>query len=167
MALTFTGQFFDLGLHFLHLFTQGHQRVVVGRRRWRRFSARRRRRFLRLGVGERRKHLHGAIEERQILPDLLIKSYDARGVAERLKLGAHAFLLLREARQRQLKITRQKGLHRVSVKADQLAKELDRKQALALLAFFLENDLSEDRSGDVLIGLSVIDNEIGVLLDHL
>jgi hypothetical protein len=84
------------------------------------------------------------------------------------ELGAHALLLLGEALQRHFQIRRQEGLHRVAVEADQLAEELDRQQVLAAAAVFLfEDDLGQDRAGDVVVGLGVIDHEVDALLHHV
>ena len=85
----------------------------------------------------------------------------------RLHLLAKALLLLGEGDHRLFEEARHQHLHAVAVEADQLAQEGDRQHVLPVLVLLLEDDLGQHRTGDVLAGLGVVDDEILALLDHL
>ena len=53
-----------------------------------------------------------------------------------------------------------------AIEADELAQEADRQQVLAL-AFLLDDDLGQDRAGQVLPGLGVVHHEFVAGLHHL
>jgi cyanate lyase len=55
----------------------------------------------------------------------------------------------------------------VAVEPDELAQEADRQQVVAALLLFLDDDLGQDRAGDVVAGLGVEDDEVLAVLHHL
>ena len=101
-------------------------------------------------------HLDGPVEQGEVLFHLLVEQAKARRRAERAgHLLAHSLLLLGKGVQRHLQIARHERLHLVAVEPDQLAQELDRQQVLAGGGIFrFEDDLSQNRAGDVLSRLA-------------
>ncbi len=64
-----------------------------------------------------------------------------------------------------LEITRHQPLHTAAVKPDELSQKADRQQIVAL-RFLLDDDLGQDRAGDVLARFRIIDDEVAAFLDH-
>jgi methyl-accepting chemotaxis protein len=62
--------------------------------------------------------------------------------------------------------SRHQELQVVAIEADQLAQEVDGQHVLPL-RLFLDDDLGQDRAGDVLAGLGILDREIGPVAHHL
>ncbi len=73
---------------------------------------------------------------------------------------------MRKRTHRLFQIAWHQALKTVAIESDQLTQEADRQKILPLV-FFLDNDLCQDRTGDILSGLGVINDEIGIVLDHL
>ncbi len=65
-----------------------------------------------------------------------------------------------------VEIARHHPLHGIAIVADDLTQELDGQQVLPL-ALFLDDDLGEDRAGDVIPAFGVVDHEVDALLHHL
>ena len=122
-------------------------------------------------AGEWREHRQRLIERGEILLRQFLQSGKGAG-GERLRTEhaargfAHRLLLAGKAVDREFQIARQHRLHAVAIEADQLAQERRRQQRLALNSLLLEDDLGEDRAGDVFIGLGVVDDEIFARLHH-
>jgi len=89
---------------------------------------------------------------------------DAEGLRH---LVAEFLLFPRQRLDRDLQVARHQHLHAVAIEPDELAQERDRQQVLAtFLVLLLENDLGQDRAGDVLAGLGVVDDKILAILHH-
>ena len=82
------------------------------------------------------------------------------------ELLAKFLLLPRQRVDGLFEIFRHHHLHAVAVEADQLAQEGGRQQILSGLILLLEDDLRQHRTGDVVAGLGVEDEEVLALLDH-
>ena len=121
--------------------------------------------------GEWREHRQSLIERREILLRQFLHGGERAG-GERLRTKhatcgfAHRRLLARKAVDREFQIARQDRLHAVAIEADQLAQERRRQQRLPLNSLLLENDLGEDRTGDVVVGLGVVNDEIFAGFHH-
>ena len=74
-------------------------------------------------------------------------------------------LLAGERIEAEFEIARHQLLHAVAVEADQLAQEADRQQVRAP-ALLLDDDLGQDRMGQVFAGLGVVDDEVALAPDH-
>ena len=122
-------------------------------------------------AGEGREHRQRLIERGEILLRQFLQGGEGAG-GERLRTKhaacgfAHRLLLARKAVDREFQIARQDRLHAVAVEADQLAQERRRQQRLPLNSLLLEDDLGEDRAGDVFIGLGVVNDEIFARFHH-
>jgi hypothetical protein len=81
------------------------------------------------------------------------------------KVARRLLLIAREGGHRLLQIAGHQELHAVAVKPNQLPQKADRQQVLPLL-LLLDDDLGQDRAGDVFAGLGVVDHEIAAFLDH-
>jgi hypothetical protein len=112
-------------------------------------------------------HARRALEERHVLPrhvlELRHREEPAEGI---LDVAADLLLVAREVLHRDLEVARQERVELVVVEADELAQEADRQQVPAL-AVLLQDDLGEDRAGDVLAGLGVVDDEVLAAAHHL
>src|SRR5580658_8400460 len=76
--------------------------------------------------GEGREHLHGLLEQRQILLAHFFQRAEWEEPAERvLEILAHLLLVAREGRHGVLEIARHEPLHAVAVEADELAEKAD------------------------------------------
>ena len=80
---------------------------------------------------------------------------------------AHRLLLAGKAVDREFEVARQDRLHAVAIEADQLAQECRRQQRLALDSLLLEDDLGQHRTGDVFVGLGVVNDEVLPAFHHL
>src|SRR6516225_3878275 len=108
---------------------------------------------------KRRKHRKGALEHVHVASDLLFQRGECTDAEGLRQLLAELFLLTGQGFDRDFEVARDQHLHAVAVETDQLAQERDRQKVLSFLVFLLENDLGENRPGDVLAGLGVIDDE--------
>ena len=93
-------------------------------------------------------------------------TWDEFGAERRFHLRPELVLIAGQLIDRELQIARHQHLHAVAVEPDQLTQECDRKQALARLAFLLEDDLRQHRPGDLFARFGIVDDEIIALLDH-
>ena len=87
------------------------------------------------------------------VPDLLVDDLERLGAYTEAaqQLVAEVLLLAGELFKGHFKIARNQGLHLIAVKANELAQEFYRQQILPF-AFFLEDNLGQDRAGDVFTG---------------
>ena len=74
-------------------------------------------------------------------------------------------LLPGERIEAELQIARHQLLHAVAVKADQLPQETD-GQEVGAPAFLLDDDLCQDRVGEVFTSLGVVDDEVALASYH-
>ena len=155
----------DLFLHLVEL-TLEIVDVAAGLRRRRLAGLGRRLAGLTLAPGERCKHREGALEHFHVPPHLILQRRECADAEGLRHLLAELFLLARQRFDGDFEIARHQHLHAVAIKADELAQKGDRQEILAFLVLLLENDLGEDRSGDILAGLGVVDDEILAGLDH-
>ena len=148
----------ELAAHRFHLFLEigdfarcGFGAALRFARPWRRGA-------------EGREHRHGIFEHLQVLAGQVFHHLiaAAQASAMRSRIGA---LVLGEAVHAHVQIAGHESLQAVAIEADQLAQELDRQQRLAL-GLFLENDLGQDRAGDVLAGARILHFEFGAFLHH-
>src|SRR6185312_6045728 len=86
--------------------------------------------------------------------------------AERLRHAvAEISLIAREEIDRSFEIARHDELHAVAVEADHLPEKIDRQKIRALI-LLLEDNLCENRAGNVLAGFRVEDHKVFAFLDH-
>ena len=129
------------------------------------FCARRGRAF---ADAEGQEHAHRLLEHLRVAAHLIAEDVERRIRAERVgHLTAQLFLIADQGIDGEIEERRDEILDGIAVEADELAKEGDGQQILAALALLLEDDLGQNRAGDVLAGLGVGDDEILALLQHL
>ena len=150
-------------LHLLHLAPELVDLFLAGAAGSRRFARLGR---LPLASRERGEHGEGALEHFQV-PARLVLQRAERSAAEGLgDVLSELLLLTGERFERNLQVTRDQHLHAVAVEADELAQEIDRQQTLPFLVLLLEDDLRQNRAGDVLAALGVVDHEILARFHH-
>jgi hypothetical protein len=117
-------------------------------------------------------HAHRLFEYLQILPSHILEIlnayiFDIKAPAKSIcEFLAHAFLVAGEILHRHFEIARQIGLERVSIKSDELAQKLDGQKMLPFV-FLVEDDLRQNRAGDVFAAARIAHFEIYSVPDHL
>ena len=118
-----------------------------------------------VSLGERREQAERPLERGEILAYLLLHRLEC-GSAEGVGESAAILLLLAGERiEAELEIARHQLLHAVAVKADQLPQETD-GQEVRPPAFLLDNDLCQDRMGEVFTGFGIVDDEVALAPNH-
>src|ERR1700676_4464250 len=115
---------------------------------------------------ERLEHRERLLKQFHVAADMFFQRRERRARESVGQLLAEFFLLTRQRVDRLFEIFRHHHLHAVAVEPDQLAQEGGRQQILAGLVFLFEDDLGQHRTGDVVAGLGVVDEEILAVLHH-
>src|SRR5689334_15080258 len=100
-------------------------------------------------------------ERREILAHLLLHRLEGGGAEGMGETPPILLLLAGERIEAELEIARHKLLHRVAVEADQLAQKADGKEVGAP-AFLLDDDLGQDRMGEIFPGFGVVDDKVSL-----
>ncbi len=113
-------------------------------------------------------HAHRLLEHREVLAGLLLIEFEGavrrEGAGE---LAAETLLLASERLQADLQVARHQLLDACAVEPDQLLQEGHRQQGLiAHAAFLVDDDLGQNRVGQVVPALGVEHDEIALVLDH-
>ncbi len=117
--------------------------------------------------GKRREHAHGLGEQAHVLAHLFLHGLEDRAAEGGAHLIAQLLLIAGQVVHREFEIARHQGLDAVPVKPDELPQDGDGEEVLPLLALLLDDDLRQDRAGDVVPGLRVVDEKVLTQTDHL
>ncbi len=116
-------------------------------------------------MGEGGEHLQRTLEQRHVLLSDLLELAKGEDAKCRLQVFAHLFLIAGERDHRLIEITGHQKLHAVAVETDELTQEADRQQVLSFL-LLLDDDLGQNRAGDILACFRVMSDEISAFLNH-
>src|SRR5581483_9389464 len=116
-------------------------------------------------LGKGREQAERLLEGGEVLAHLLLHRLEGGGAEGVRESPAVLLLLAGERIEAELEIARHELLHRVAVEANQLPQEADRQQIRAP-AFLLDDDLREDRMGEVFAGLRVVDDKVSLAAHH-